>query len=97
MWYQLGLLGVLGAASTIDDDTKQGIVSLIALAATSALQNAYGRGMEDQADSEIAYNYPGGPKPDGPAREARRPPPTGSRSGAPAAVPAGAQALAGQE
>jgi predicted Zn-dependent protease len=146
MWFQLGLLGVLGAASTIDDDTKQAIVGLIAVAGASALQSGYGRGMEDQADrvglryayeagyditkgprlwnrfakkygegnkivnfffadhsqsaaratkleKEIAYNYPDGPKPD--VRQARPERPAGATSvaAAPAAVPAGAQAL----
>jgi Zn-dependent protease with chaperone function len=149
MWIQLGLLGVLGATSTIDDDTKQTIVGLIAVAGASALQNGYGRGMEDQADrvglryayeagyditkgprlwnrfakkygegnkvvsfffadhsqsaaratkleKEIAYNYPDGPKADGPARQARRAStPSGSTvAAAPAAVPAGARAQA---
>ena len=48
-------------------------------------------------EKEIAYNYPDGPKPDGPARQARR---AGRRRGPctvaapPAGVPAGAQALA---
>ena len=148
MWIQLGLLGVLGATSTIDDNTKQAIVGLIATAGASALQNGYGRGMEDQADrvglryayeagyditkgprlwnrfakkygegnkiasfffanhsqsaaratkleKEIAYNYPDGPKADGPARQARRAsPPSGPTvAGAPAPVLAGAQAL----
>jgi Zn-dependent protease with chaperone function len=148
MWIQLGLLGVLGATSTIDDDTKQAVVGLVAVAGASALQNGYGRGMEDQADrvglryayeagyditkgprlwnrfakkygegnkvvnfffgdhsqsaaratkleKEIAYNYPDGPKPDGPARLARRvSPPSGPTvAGAPAPVPAGSQAL----
>ncbi len=36
MWIQLGLLGVLGATSTIDDDTKQAVVGLIAVAGASA-------------------------------------------------------------
>jgi Zn-dependent protease with chaperone function len=148
MFIQLGLLGVLGATSTIDDDTKQAIVGLIAVAGASALQNGYGRGMEDQADrvglryayeagyditkgprlwnrfakkygegnkvanfffadhsqsaaratkleKEIAYNYPDGPKADGPARQARRasPPSSPTVAGAPAPVPAGSQAL----
>jgi Zn-dependent protease with chaperone function len=148
MWVQLGLLGVLGATSTIDDNTKQAIVGLIAVAGASALQNGYGRGMEDQADrvglryayeagyditkgprlwnrfakkygegnkvvnfffanhsqsaaratkleKEIAYNYPEGPRTD--VHQARRAsPPSSSPSAttAPAAVPAGAQALA---
>jgi len=152
MFIQLGLLGVLGATSTIDDDTKQAIVGLIAVAGASALQNGYGRGMEDQADrvglryayeagyditkgprlwnrfakkygegnkvvnfffadhsqsaaratkleKEIAYNYPDGPKADGPARQARRdsPPSSPTVAGAPAPVPAGSQALVAPE
>jgi Zn-dependent protease with chaperone function len=145
---QLLALGALGAASTIDDDTKQAIVSLAVVAGASAWQNGYGRGMEDQADRvglryayeagyditkgprlwnrfakkygegnkvvnfffadhsqsaaratklerEIAYNYPDGPKPDGPARHARRAsPPYGTAvAGAPVPLPGGTQAL----
>jgi Zn-dependent protease with chaperone function len=61
MWIQLGLLGVLGATSTIDDDTKQAIVGLIAVAGASALQSGYGRGMEDQADRVgLRYAYEAG-------------------------------------
>ena len=47
-------------------------------------------------EKEIAYNYPDGPKPDGPARQARRPEAparTVTVAAAPAGVPAGAQAL----
>jgi Zn-dependent protease with chaperone function len=149
MVIQLLALGALGAASTIEDDTKQAIVSLVAVAGAMAWQNGYGRGMEDQADrvglryayeagyditkgprlwnrfarkygegnkvmnfffsdhsqsaaratkleKEIAYNYPDGPKPDGPPVQARR---TGPAAGetvtaVPVALPAGAQALA---
>ena len=50
-------------------------------------------------EKEIAYNYPDGPKPDGPAR-ASRPAPAAGRTTvaiAPVAVPAGAQALAPAE
>lgn len=148
MWIQLLALGALGAASTIDDDTKQAIVGLAVVAGASAWQNGYGRGMEDQADrvglryayeagyditkgprlwnrfakkygegnkvasfffsdhsqsaaratkleKEIAFNYPDGPKPDGPARQARRVPTAGPPTVAagPARVPAGSQAL----
>ena len=131
MWIQLIALGAMGAASTIDDDTKQAVVGLAVLAGASAWQNGYGRGMEDQADrvglrysyeagyditkgprlwnrfakkygegnkvanfffsdhsqsaaratkleKEIAFNYPDGPKPDGPARQARRAGPRGA-------------------
>ncbi len=155
MWVQLIALGALGAASTIDDDTKQAIVGVVLLAGTSAYRSGYGRGMEDQADRvglryayeagyditkgprlwnrfarkygegnkvanfffsdhsqsaaraaklerEIALNYPDGPKPDGPARQAgrRAPGPTtvtveAVPAAAPAVVPAGTQALAG--
>ncbi len=150
MWIQLLALGAMGAASTIDDDTKQAVVGLAVLAGASAWQSGYGRGMEDQADrvglryayeagyditkgprlwnrfakkygegnkvanfffsdhsqsaaratkleKEIAFNYPDGPKPDGPARQARRAPSAASTTvaAAPVAVPAGAQALAG--
>ena len=146
---QLIALGALGAASTIDDDTKQAVASLIVLGAATAYQSGYGRGMEDQADrvglryayeagyditkgprlwtrfakkygegnkivnfffadhsqsaaratkleKEIAYNYPDGPKADGPARQARpASPPTGPAvATSPATVPAGVQALA---
>jgi len=150
MWVQLIALGALGAASTIDDDTKQAIVGLAVLAGTSAVKSGYGRGMEDQADrvglryayeagyditkgprlwnrfakkygegnkvanfffsdhsqsaaratkleKEIAFNYPDGPKPDGPARQARRAAPEAPSTvaAAPVAVPAGSQALTG--
>jgi len=153
MWVQLLALGVLGAASTIDDDTKQAIAALVVLAGTSAYRSGYGRGMEDQADRvglryayeagyditkgprlwsrfaakygegnkvanfffgdhslaaaratrlerEIAYNYPDGPKPDGPARQARVAPSgpgaaTDAPLPAPALAPEQAQALAG--
>ncbi len=153
MWVQLLALGALGAASTIDDDTKQAIVGLVVLGTATAYRSGYGRGMEDQADRvglryayeagyditkgprlwnrfakkygegnkvatfffsdhsqsaaraaklerEIALNYPDGPKPDGPARQAgrRAPEPTTvtiTAVPAPAAVPAGTQALAG--
>jgi hypothetical protein len=50
-------------------------------------------------EKEIAYNYPDGPKPDGPVR-ASRPAPAAGRTTvaiAPVAVPAGAQALAPAE
>ncbi len=153
MWVQLLTLGALGAASAIDDDTKQAIVGLAVLAGSTAYSSGYGRGMEDQADRvglryayeagwdvtkgprlwnrfakkygegnkvanfffsdhslsaaratklerEIALNYPDGPKPDGPARQAR-----GGGGGertvtitarpAPAPAPAATQALAG--
>jgi Zn-dependent protease with chaperone function len=61
MWIQLGLLGALGATSTIDDDTKQAVVALVAVAGASALQNGYGRGMEDQADRVgLRYAYEAG-------------------------------------
>jgi Zn-dependent protease with chaperone function len=148
MWIQLLALGALGAASTIDDDTKQAVVGLAVLAGASAWKSGYGRGMEDQADrvglryayesgyditkgprlwnrfakkygegnkvvnfffadhsqsaaratkleKEIAYNYPDGPKAEGPARQVRRasPPPSPTVAAAPSAVPAGAQAL----
>jgi Zn-dependent protease with chaperone function len=149
MIVQLVTLGVLGAASTIDDDKKQAVASLLVLAASTAYQSGYGRGMEDQADrvglryayeagydvtkgprlwnrfarkygegnkvanfffsdhsqsaaratkleKEIAFNYPEGPKANGPARQARgagaaR---TVTVMAAPARVPEGAQALA---
>jgi Zn-dependent protease with chaperone function len=47
-------------------------------------------------EKEIAYNYPEGPKPDGPARQVRRtsPPSAPTVATAPVSVPAGAQALA---
>jgi Zn-dependent protease with chaperone function len=148
MWIQLGLLGVLGATSSIDDDTKQAVVALVAVAGASALQSGYGRGMEDQADrvglryayeagydvtkgprlwnrfakkygegnkvvnfffadhsqsaaratkleKEIAYNYPDGPKPEGPPRQARRasPPSSPVLAGAAVPLPGGTQAL----
>jgi Zn-dependent protease with chaperone function len=61
MWIQLGLLGVLGATSTIDDNTKQAVVGLVAVAGASALQNGYGRSMEDQADRVgLRYAYEAG-------------------------------------
>jgi len=149
MWVQLAMLGALGAASTIDNDTQQAVAGLAVLAAGSALKNGYGRGMEDQADrvglryayeagyditkgprlwnrfakkygegnkamnfffsdhslsaaratkleKEIAYNYPDGPKPDGPARASHpaAAPATPTVAAAPVVVPSGAQALA---
>jgi len=150
MWVQLAMLGALGAASTIDNDTQQAVAGLAVLAAGTALKNGYGRGMEDQADrvglryayeagyditkgprlwnrfakkygegnkaanfffsdhslsaaratkleKEIAYNYPEGPKPDGPAHASRPEPATAATTVAaapPVAVPANAQALA---
>jgi Zn-dependent protease with chaperone function len=48
-------------------------------------------------EREIAFNYADGPKPDGPARQARRSlpeAPAGTVAAAPVAAPAGAQALA---
>jgi predicted Zn-dependent protease len=147
MWIQLAMLGALGAASTIDNDTQQAIAGLAVLAAGSAWKNGYGRGMEDQADrvglryayeagyditkgprlwnrfakkygegnkvanfffsdhslsaaratkleKEIAYNYPEGPKPDGPRRTSRPASAPTTVAAAPVMVPAGAQALA---
>jgi hypothetical protein len=47
-------------------------------------------------EKEIAYNYPDGPKADGPARQARQPsPPSGPATvtASPVAIPAGTQAL----
>ena len=47
-------------------------------------------------EKEIAFNYPDGPKPDGPARQARRAAPperTVTVTATPAGVPAGSQAL----
>jgi Zn-dependent protease with chaperone function len=148
MWIQIAMLGALGAASTIDSDTKQALAGLAVIAAGTAWKSGYGRGMEDQADrvglryayeagyditkgprlwnrfakkygegnkavnfffsdhslsaaratkleKEIAYNYPDGPKPDGPARASRPAAATGRTTvaSAPVAVPAGAQAL----
>jgi hypothetical protein len=61
MFVQLITLGVLGAASTIDDDKKQAIASLAILAASSAYSSGYGRGMEDQADRVgLRYAYEAG-------------------------------------
>jgi Zn-dependent protease with chaperone function len=148
MFVQLATLGLLGATSTIDDDTKQVVAGLAILAASSAYSSGYGRGMEDQADrvglryayeagydvtkgprlwnrfakkygegnkvanfffgdhsqsaaraakleKEIAFNYPEGPKPEGPARRARVGAPASAPTVASApAVPAAAQALA---
>ena len=148
MWIQLAMLGALGAASTIDNDTQQAIAGLAVLAAGTAWKSGYGRGMEDQADrvglryayeagyditkgprlwnrfarkygegnkvanfffsdhslaaaratkleKEIAYNYPDGPKPDGPA-SAGRPASSGATSVVieRVPVPATTQALA---
>jgi Zn-dependent protease with chaperone function len=45
-------------------------------------------------EKEIAYNYPDGPKPDGPARASRPAPGRTTVAITPVAVPAGAQALA---
>jgi len=149
MWVQLAALGIVGATSSIDDDTKRAVVQLLAGLAATAYASGYSRGMEDQADrvglryayeagydvtkgprlwnrfarkygegnkvvsfffgdhsqsaaratkleKELAFNYPDGPKPDGPARPTRRAEPTartvavGATS---AGVPAGAQAL----
>ena len=46
-------------------------------------------------EKEIAYNYPDGPKPDGPARQAHRatPPSSPTVAGAPVPLPGGTQAL----
>jgi Zn-dependent protease with chaperone function len=147
MWVQLAALGLLGATSTVDDDTKQALLGLAVLAGATAYRSGYGRGMEDQADrvglryayeagyditkgprlwnrfakkygegnkvasfffsdhsqsaaratkleKEIAYNYPEGPKPDGPARQVRREAPSAPTvAAAPAALPSGTQAL----
>jgi hypothetical protein len=61
MLIQLLAAGALGAASTIDDDTKQVVVGLAVLAGASALTNGYGRGMEDQADRVgLRYAYEAG-------------------------------------
>ena len=48
-------------------------------------------------EKEIAFNYPDGPKPDGPARQARRATPAAPATvaAAPVVVPAGSQALTG--
>jgi Zn-dependent protease with chaperone function len=142
MWVQLAALGVVGAAGTIDDDTKRAIVQLATGLAATAYSSGYGRGMEDQADrvglryayeagyditkgprlwnrfakkygegnkvanfffsdhsqsaaraakleKEIAFNYPEGPKPDGP-RTAGPPPGPGPTTVSITATPAGA-------
>jgi Zn-dependent protease with chaperone function len=61
MWIQLAMLGALGAASTIDNDTQQAVAGLAVLAAGSAWKNGYGRGMEDQADRVgLRYAYEAG-------------------------------------
>ncbi len=144
MIVQLATLGLLGATSTIDDDTKQAVAGLAILAASSAYASGYGRGMEDQADrvglryayeagydvtkgprlwnrfakkygegskavnfffgdhslsaaratkleKEIAFNYPDGPKPGGPAR-GTTPPASVARAPLPP-VPAASEAL----
>jgi Zn-dependent protease with chaperone function len=61
MVVQLVTLGVLGAASTIDDEKKQAVASLLVLAASTAYRSGYGRGMEDQADRVgLRYAYEAG-------------------------------------
>jgi Zn-dependent protease with chaperone function len=61
MIVQLITLGALGATSTIDDDKKQAVASLVVLAASSAYSSGYGRGMEDQADRVgLRYAYEAG-------------------------------------
>jgi Zn-dependent protease with chaperone function len=61
MIVQLIALGALGATSTIDDDRKQAIASLLVMAASTAYQSGYGRGMEDQADRVgLRYAYEAG-------------------------------------
>jgi Zn-dependent protease with chaperone function len=152
MFIQLATVGLLGATSSIDDDTKKIVAGLAIVAAASAYTNGYGRGMEDQADrvglryayeagyditkgprlwnrfakkygegnkaanfffgnhslsaaraakleKEIAFNYPDGPKPDGPAQAAKARPASTERTvtvtvAGPSARPASAPALA---
>jgi Zn-dependent protease with chaperone function len=61
MLIQLLALGALGAASTLDDETKEAIAGLAVLAGASAWKNGYGRGMEDQADRVgLRYAYEAG-------------------------------------
>jgi hypothetical protein len=61
MVVQLVTLGVLGAASAIDDEKKQAVASLLVLAASTAYRSGYGRGMEDQADRVgLRYAYEAG-------------------------------------
>jgi Zn-dependent protease with chaperone function len=50
LFIQLGTLGALAAAETIDNDTKRIALQAVALLATSAWTSGYGRSHEDQAD-----------------------------------------------
>jgi Zn-dependent protease with chaperone function len=61
MWIQLAAAGVLGAAGTIDDDTKRIILQLATSLTATAWSNGYGRGLEDQADRVgLRYSYEAG-------------------------------------
>jgi len=69
MIVQIIAAGLLGAASTIDDQKKAVLASLLVVAASAAYQNGYGRGMEDQADRvgmryayEAGYDITKGPR-----------------------------------
>jgi len=61
MWNQLILAGVIVAAEQIKDDKKKAAVDLAAVFTVLALQNGYGRNLEDQADrAGLRYAYEGG-------------------------------------
>ncbi len=61
MWIQLAAAGVLGAAGSIDDDTKRIVLQLAAGLTATAWSNGYGRSLEDQADRVgLRYAYEAG-------------------------------------
>lgn len=61
MWSQLILAGVTVAAEQIKDDKKKAAVGLAGVFTVLALQNGYGRDLEDQADRVgLRYAYEGG-------------------------------------
>lgn len=61
LWIQLGALGVMAAAESIDSDAKRVGVQLATMVAASAWSNGYGRTHEDQADRVgLRYAFEGG-------------------------------------
>jgi hypothetical protein len=61
MWLQLIALGVAGAAEAIDNRKLREAVQIGAAFSALALQNGYGRDLEDQADRVgLRYAYEGG-------------------------------------
>jgi Zn-dependent protease with chaperone function len=61
LWVQLGALGVMAAAESIDSDAKRIGVQAATLIAASAWSSGYGRSHEDQADRVgLRYAFEGG-------------------------------------